>query len=91
MDMLELFLREHAIAHGLELGEAEGQFSLEYNRLHGLNEDQLRIRPNGWNSIAWLLWHMARAEDVVANVLIADRPQVFDEGGWAETPQHSSP
>lgn len=52
------------------MGEAEG-------RLHGLPDDQLRLRPQGWNSIAYLLWHMARCEDVAANVVVAQRPQVF--------------
>lgn len=84
MDTLGLFLRDHAIVHALEIGEPEGGFSLEYGRLRGLSDEQLRIRPNGWNSIAWLLWHMARCEDVAANVIVARRPQVFDEGRWAE-------
>lgn len=84
MVTLEFLLRSHAITHGLDVGESEGRFSLEYNRLHGLSDDQLRIRPNGWNSMAWLLWHMARTEDVAINVVVADRPQVFDTGHWAE-------
>ena len=46
--------------------------------------EQLRRRPvKGSNSLAWLLWHMARIEDVAVNVVVANRRQVFDEG-WAE-------
>jgi hypothetical protein len=82
MEMLDLVLRSHALTHGLEVGESEGRFSLEYGRLRELSEDQLRIRPNGWNSIAWLLWHIARTEDVAVNVVVADRPQVLDAGDW---------
>ena len=41
----------------------------------------MRLRPNGLNSIAWLVWHMARCEDAL-NVIIADHPQVLDEEGW---------
>ncbi len=45
MNTLELFLRNHAIVHGLEVGEPEDQFSLEYNCLQGLTDEHLRIRP----------------------------------------------
>ena len=82
MDVVEFFLRSHALTHGLEVGGSEGQFSLEYGRLRDLTDEQLRMRPNGWNSLAWLLWHIARAEDVAINVVVADRPQVLDAGGW---------
>ena len=82
MDTVEFLLRSHALTHGLDVGGSEGEFSLEYNRLRGLSDDQLRMRPNGWNSMAWLLWHMARTEDVAINVVVADRPQVFDSGRW---------
>lgn len=36
------------------------------------------------NSIAWILWHMARVEDAGINRFITDRPQVLDEGSWME-------
>jgi hypothetical protein len=39
---------------------------------------------NGLNSIAWLLWHMTRFEDVVVNTVLREAPQVLDHGGWAE-------
>ncbi len=83
MNSLELFLRNHAIVHGLEVGEPEGQFSLEYNCLQGLTDEHLRIRPGGWNSIAWILWHVARIEDVAVNVMVAEDRQVIDRGDWA--------
>jgi hypothetical protein len=31
------------------------------------------------NSIAWLLWHTARTEDVTMNLLVAEGPQVLDD------------
>jgi hypothetical protein len=50
-----------------------------------LTEAQMRSRPQpGLNSIAWLLWHMARCEDAGLNRLVAVRTQVFDEGNWGE-------
>ena len=38
--------------------------------------------PAGLNSIVWLLWHMARTEDVAVNLVVAGRAQVFDDA-WA--------
>ena len=55
--------------------------------LADLTEDRFRARPHAQNSIAWLLWHAARVEDVGVNRFAMDRPQVFDQGwdhkmGW---------
>jgi hypothetical protein len=50
----------------------------------GLTDDQMRLRPaKGLNSLAWLLWHMARTEDVVVNVVIGRESQVLDDA-WLE-------
>lgn len=47
--------------------------------------DLMRQRPHPRvNSIAWILWHVARAEDVGLTRFVADRPQVLHEGGWME-------
>jgi hypothetical protein len=66
---------------------------LRYGDLHGslidgllsrLPEPHLRGRPHpGVNTVAWLLWHSARIEDVALNRFLADRPQVLD-AGWLE-------
>jgi len=68
-------------------------FLIRYNELHarltddllsGLTDAQVRGRPHpGINTVAWLLWHAARVEDVGMNRFVADRPQVLD-GGWSE-------
>lgn len=65
-------------------------FLSRYNDLHGglvdslfskLSEAQLRGRPHpGVNTVAWLLWHSARIEDVGVNRFLSDRPQAVDEG-----------
>jgi hypothetical protein len=68
-------------------------FMLRYEPLHGgmterlfenLNDAQLRARPHGENSIVWLLWHVARAEDIGVNRFATDGPQVFDVGAWGK-------
>jgi hypothetical protein len=53
--------------------------------LAGLSDDQLRHCPReGQNSLAWLLWHSCRYEDVWTNTWVAGRPQVLDRGKWLE-------
>ncbi len=49
-----------------------------------VSDAQLRARPHGQNSIVWLVWHVARAEDIGVNRFAFQRPQVYDEDGWAE-------
>lgn len=73
MNALEFFLLHHANVHR--------QVQQEF--LMGLTDDQLRHRPYpGANSIAWLIWHMARCEDVGVNRLVADKPQVLSDSEW---------
>ena len=75
MDALQFFLLRYGSLHT----------SNEADLLRGLTDDQLRRGPQpGINSIAWLLWHMTRCEDVGINRLVADHPQVLDDERWAD-------
>jgi hypothetical protein len=48
----------------------------------GLTDEQMRVRPReDLNSVVWLLWHIARAEDIMVNPVLGGRSQVFD-GAW---------
>jgi len=49
------------------------------------SEAQLRqsVRPS-MNSLAWILWHVARVEDAGVNRFVTRGPQVFHEGGWKQ-------
>jgi hypothetical protein len=76
MNTLEFFLLHH---HRLYF-ESSGI----YNRISGLTDDQIRICPNGMNSIVWLLWHVARCEDIGINRLVTEDSQVLDESDWQE-------
>ncbi|MEV7415589.1 DinB family protein [Streptomyces sp. NPDC089919] len=51
--------------------------------LEGLDAETLAARPDpGANSVAWLVWHLARIQDVqVAGP--AGRTEVWHEEGWA--------
>ena len=51
--------------------------------LRGLSAAQLRGRWRAaFNPPVWLLWHMARIEDVAANLLLTDGTQVLDGDDW---------
>lgn len=83
MDFRDLFLAQHGRAHAPEVGQPD--FSVQDYLLRNLTDEQMRARPlPGFNSLAWLFWHMTRGEDVGMNLVIAGGPQVLDEGGWAE-------
>lgn len=83
MDFRDLFLAQHARAHAPEVGQPD--FSVQDYLLRDLTEEHLRARPlAGFNSLAWLFWHMTRGEDVGMNLVIAGNPQVLDEGDWIE-------
>ena len=82
MDAKDLFLEQHAGVHTAAVG---GNKVSAAERTYGtLTEEQLRVRPReDLNSIAWILFHIARAEDIFLNPVLAGRPQVFDDG-WAK-------
>ncbi|HEX9869989.1 MAG TPA: DinB family protein [Candidatus Tectomicrobia bacterium] len=69
MDILQAFLERHVALQGRQLSSIPD----------ALTDDQIRSRPDAVvNSIAWLLWHVARGEDVYMNRLLSDRSQVLD-------------
>ncbi len=75
MDAYQFFLIRHREIHKYMIDGVVNQAT----------EAQLRSTPiAGINTIAWLLWHMARAEDIGANRLVAHCPQLFLEEGWAK-------
>jgi hypothetical protein len=81
MDARDLLLEEHSVMHSAAVGGNKA--SLAERTFAGLTDDQMRVRPReDLNSLAWLMWHIARAEDVMANVIVNGRNQVFDDG-WA--------
>jgi hypothetical protein len=80
MEARQLFLMNHANTHGASAlpGERPGR---EERLCRELTEMDLRICPEGrFNSIAWLLWHMARCEDVIVNSVLHNGSEVLDDG-----------
>ena len=82
MDARDLLLDEHCRVHSAAVGG--DKMSMAERTFGGLTDEQMRVRPReDLNSLAWLMWHIARAEDVFANLLISGRDQVLDEGWFA--------
>jgi uncharacterized damage-inducible protein DinB len=55
-----------------------------HRAVDGLSDDGLAFRPGAdANSIAWLVWHIARIQDDHISEL-RDGQQVWIEGGWRE-------
>ena len=78
MDSRDLFLSQHSAVHSAAVGG--NKMSTVERSITGLTDEQMRVRPReDMNSIAWLLWHIARAEDIMVNRGLAGRAQVFDD------------
>ena len=74
MDALAFFLLRYEVIHR----------SLLDDLLKSLTEAQVRARPQaGVNTVAWLIWHAARVEDVGVNRFVVDGAQVLDDGWLA--------
>ena len=81
MDLTRFFFGCHAPMHESEVYNGRGPGIERW--LGGLSDEQMRMRPaKGLNSLVWLVWHMARTEDVAVNLVVAGRPQVFDDA-WS--------
>jgi hypothetical protein len=79
MDARDLFLMLHAAVHAGGVSGAKSP-TLADRTFADLTEAQLRLRPAAAvNSCAWLLWHMARAEDAIVGLLLLGQPQVYDD------------
>jgi hypothetical protein len=71
MDAVDFWLLRYETLHGFLVDDLPGQ----------LTDAQLRGRPTaGVNTVAWLLWHAMRIEDVCVNRFLTDRPQVLEDG-----------
>ena len=78
MDARDLFLDQHSAVHSAAVGGNKA--SAAERAFAGLSAEQMRVRPReDLNSLAWLVFHIARAEDILVNVVLSGRAQVFDD------------
>lgn len=76
---MELALDLHAVTH---MGMVSGRSSPTFcdHVLDGLTDEDYSVMPTEKDeTIAWHLWHIARIEDLVSNLLIARQSQIFDD------------
>lgn len=81
---IEIFLDQHSMVHSANMSKM-GHWSFEDEVLSDLTDDQIRKIPaGGEHSIAWIIFHLARIEDITMNMLVAGTPQLFTPNGWAK-------
>ena len=82
--IIEHFLKLHGILHS-KVVAPEAPWSYEDDLLNDLDEEVFRRIPkNREHTVVWVVWHMSRVEDVVMNILVAGRDQVFEAGNWQQ-------
>ncbi len=83
-EAIQLFLRQHAMLHSARMSQAT-VCSYEDQILDDMAEERVRRIPrNCEHSVAWLIWHLARIEDVAMNILVAGSPQILHQDNWFE-------
>ncbi len=79
---IQTFLALHSQLHSHPVSP-HAPWSYQDFLLDGLGDAQIRKIPEGHEySIAWILWHLTRVEDLTMNLLVAGKDQVFEIEGW---------
>jgi hypothetical protein len=79
---IELFLEQHAMVHSVKVAKST-LCSFEDELLRDMTNEEIRQIPvGGEHSVAWILFHLARIEDITMNILVAGTEQLFTQGGW---------
>ena len=80
-EAIRLFLSQHALLHSARMAATE-PWSFEDEILEGMTVEHIRqVPPKEEHSVAWILWHIARCEDITMNLLVAGSPQVLNQEG----------
>jgi len=81
---IELFLTQHGMLHAKKVSRMD-LHSFEDELWQGLDEETFRRIPlKSEHSIAWILFHIARIEDITMNLLVAGTPQLYLRDGWSK-------
>ena len=82
MDARQLLLDNHSWVHSSAV-TTDGRWKIEDSICDGLTPEQIRRCPSDTlNSIAWLIWHLARYEDVAVNAVLRGVQEVLDGDVW---------
>jgi hypothetical protein len=79
---MPLFLEQHALVHSSDMVYC--QFTSFADEIwENLTEQGFRRIPKIEDySIAWVIWHIARIEDITMNLLVAGSPQLAYSDNW---------
>lgn len=76
---MDLALEIHAVTHTAVVSSSSVPTYCD-NVLDGLADEDFSVMPTEKDeTIAWHLWHLARIEDLVGNLLIAKQAQIFND------------
>lgn len=79
---IDQFLVQHGMVHSKQVSRGS-VWSFEEELWQGLTEKAFRsIPPKSEHSIAWILFHIARIEDITMNMLVADTAQLYVKDKW---------
>lgn len=85
----ELFFSQHSLLHSAKMDPDRQStvtvWSYEDVILNDLEPEQFRRIPSrSEHSIAWIIWHLARIEDIAMNILIAGSQQIYWQDNWSQ-------
>lgn len=79
----EIFLHIHGVLHCKSVSNAENNTIMD-ELLEGLEIKDYAVMPTAKDeTIAWVIWHIARIEDLTMNILVNRGNQIFNEQ-WAK-------
>ena len=79
---VDLFMQQHAMVHDAEMSNSD-LHSFADEVWDNASETTIRcVPPKFEHSIAWIIWHLARIEDMTMNGLLAGKTQVFFQDNW---------
>lgn len=83
-DAIELFLVHHAQLHSAKIA-GDKLWSYEDELLEDVTTNQAKYIPgDSDHSIVWILWHIARIEDIAMNIIVGGLDQVFLRDDWMD-------
>ncbi|MFC2025732.1 DinB family protein [Chloroflexota bacterium] len=81
---MDFFFSQHDMLHSAKMSGKE-TWSFEDAVLDDMTVEQVRRIPgNAEHSIAWIIWHIARIEDITMNILVAGSPQILLKESWLD-------
>jgi hypothetical protein len=79
---IEILLDQHAMVHSARMSRTK-LHSFEDEIFENIDYESARIIPAKFrHSIVWIIWHLARIEDITMNLLVAGKTQIFNKSNW---------